>query len=54
MARLLVEHPDVFDAYRAAVVGRLAEAGAGQDGNEGFAQRRERTREQRIGRAVGR
>lgn len=48
MARLLDEYPDVFDAYRALVVGGLASRN-GQK-NEDFQSRRERTRAARIAR----
>jgi len=48
LARLLDEYPDVFDAWRALVVGGLA-ARNGAKG-ESFQHRRERTRAQRIAR----
>lgn len=50
MARLLHEYPEVFDAYWAAVMGRIA----AQGGKEGFRERRERTRAERIRRLASR
>ena len=52
MARLLHEFPDVFDAYRAAVVARLMEKP--DNGEIGFMERREATRSERIERIARR